>query len=813
MDGEKELVAAAEWVSPLAGGPDGKKKDEKENVKAKGKEEARDDKEMWTGFKHKIYEPTTSAPDASKSWKEWNLERKHVEENLQTAIKASTAHYKDPLKVIKEEDEDQLYGGDGPIHGIPGGTLFWPLEANIPPAVLEQKRRSGNVKSLALPVVPEQTENVGLGLQVPGQYSTSAAVGVSPRGPRWNEKTQTWEDYLSPLPPLAKPLSEPEQQHAISSPSDAGLWQKEKGEGEKTPRASMLQHSKPLLGITSIEEEEPVLRDVRYQPLRHISFSSMKSQVAENYTSSPSQQINQSGIENMDPRADEAHKRKTYSPSNYEASPAPTVGSKFLSYYGHPAAKPVIQGSMSGVGQDVPESLIEEAKAENLGEKGQKAYLAISGHRVRNDDKDEDWDEEITPTNPIFTTHNTRPMSKSSVPTHHPVGGDKAASKTAPPPSAASYHDSPYPGPASLNPPSAHKGTPATAFVTQQATTSFLPPWAVAASTSHRSPYSTEASPSTVAGKSPASAILDLYGSLTPPDTARTYATEGTIFTPSPDFPSSASSNHPNTSREDVFPVPPARPAPPVPVPVPVSVPVPATIVKTNPNPPPHITGNPTPPTTAGSSTSIRTFSASPLNKPKKPIIPKSIPRGLGIGIAGLAGPEPAMSLEEAIATRKRRDEEARLEREEEELAKQEYIEWMADLKRKEDREAEGKGDDEEREEEEEELEYLQPTVFEGFPEYHRRQAERARLEAEQREREEAERRAREVVLPAQAFEGFGDAEKPKVKTEKKKIVGDGNPELFVRDGDEEDEGVDEEEKKWLEMVEKMQKAGLGDEK
>lgn len=671
MDGKPELVAAAPWVSPLIGAEEEEKKKKNDKKKA-GDGEEEEEEGMWTGFKHKIYEPTTapSGDDKGKtSWKQWDLERKNVDENLQAAITASGMKPKG--SIVKGDHSSDAAA----VHGIPGGALFWPLEEGHTqdPAHPKAKRPSSkNTRSVppALVVEAKKDEAFGLGLQVP---SHQAALTPTPdvKGPRWNEETQRWEDYLSPLPPLSRAASRRQPQQLSGFDTSVTSKTEDKGnddddDGETTPKASQ------FAGVQQVEQI--IQADTGF------SASSSTSAVKHGLEG-PSRKENQGA---------QPSTRKTYSPSSYTTSPPTTIGSSFLSYYGHtPPQEPdkLLSGRAS---QSLRPALPEEALSAE--EKHRSAWLALNGLEDE-DDYDDEEDLFPLPPQPLFGTRNTTGTPVFGAGSTLSANPKEEGTTLSPRRRTIIHHDSPYSStPKELPSP---RGSSASAEAAQKRpnipatpeATRLFPP---RLSSLSPIPQPQDLSPaiSETPSRSPASAILSMYGSLTPPDTATTYRTDATVFTPSPSFPLSSHT-------------PPTRPAPTLPPKPPIATP-PLTATATSStttNPRGHLP---------------RVFSSSPLNQPpgKKPLQQsKSQPRGLGIGIAGLAGPEPAMSLEEAMRVRARREEEGRREAESEEAERreveEEYREWM---RRVEEEEEEGQ-----QEEEEVGGEMLLPRVFEGF--------------------------------------------------------------------------------------------------
>jgi len=680
MDGKPELVAAAPWVSPLVGAEEEVKK-EKNDKKKGGDRKGEEEEGLWTGFKHKIYEPTTapSSDDKGKtSWKQWDLERKNVDENLQAAITASGVRPK------SSSVQDDHSSDTAAIHGIPGGALFWPLEEGHmqDPAHPKAKRPSSkNTRSVppALVVEGKKDDAIGLGLQVP---SRQAALTPRPdiKGPRWNEETQRWEDYLSPLPPLSRAASTRQQQRLPGLDTAVPRKTEDKGnddddDGETTPKASRFP------GVQQGEQTMPA----------DTGFSASSSTSAMKHgAEAPSRKENQGA---------QASKRKTYSPSSYTTSPPTTIGSSFLSYYGHtPPQEP--EKPLSGrASQSLRPALPREAPSAE--EKHRSAWLALNGLEDE-DDYDEAEDTFPLPPQPLFGTRYT---------TGTPVFGARSSLSANPKDEENTFsprrrtiihHDSPYPG-TETQTPSPRASSASTEAAQKQpnvpatpgATRLFPPRLSSLSAIPHQQTLSPTISETQ--SRSPASAILSMYGSLTPPDTATTYRTDATVFTPSPSFP--LSSHTPPTHPIATLPPKPTHPPkPPIATPPPTATATSTTTTTTS-NPRAHLP---------------RIFSSSPINTPptRKPIPQsKSQPRGLGIGIAGLAGPEPAMSLEEAMRVRARREEEGRMEAESEEKERreveEEYREWMRRVEEGSEGEGEGDGD--------EGGEMLLPRVFEGF--------------------------------------------------------------------------------------------------
>lgn len=644
MEGKPELLAAAPWVSPLLGAEEEEKKAKMD--KKKGEDRKKEEKEeVWTGFKHRMYQPTTasySGDHATRTWTQWELERKNVGENLQAAITASGMR---PPSLL---EDDRIINAPT-VHGIPGGALFWPLEEGRvqDPAQPQAKRSSSKTRRpapSALVVEAKNDEAIGLGLQVPsGQAPLTPTTGT--KGLKWNEETQKWEDYLPPLPLLSRGVSrrQPQQLSALDTSAlgkiDEGKVRND--DGETTPKASRLarvQHREQTVPANTAVSASSTTYALRYE--------------AED----PARKEN---------KGDQASKGKTYTPSSYTTSPPITVGSSFLSYYGP------TQSQESD--RHLSERASQPSDLSSAEEKHRSAYLALSG--LGDDEADYDEAEDLFPltSQPLFGTHNTTdtpvPKTGSSL---SPIDEGTPHS---PRRRTIIHYDSRY---SSTATPLSSPRTPLTeaeaAFQKRHnnpaiATRPF-PPRVSSLTPIPQTPLSTI---SEAPFHSPGSAILDIYGSLTPPDTATTYNTDVTALTPSPSYPlSSHTPKHPT------------RPAP---------------------TPPP--TGKPP-------STNLpRVFSASPLNqKAKKPTGPsKSLPRGLGIGIAGLAGPEPAIGLEEAMKIRARRDEEGRKKAEEEKRERreveEEYKQWMKRVE-----------EVVEVKEEEEGGEMLLPTVFEGMDAY-----------------------------------------------------------------------------------------------
>lgn len=667
MEGKPELVAAAPWVSPLVGAEEEEKKEKNDKKKGgDGKEE--EEEGMWTGFKHKIYEPTTapSSDDSSKtSWKQWDLKRKDVEENMQAAITASGMR----PKSSSVQDDNSTHAAA--VHGIPGGALFWPLEEGHvqDPAHPKAKRPSSKPTKPVFPALAvegKKDEAIGLGLQVP---SRQAALTPIPdvKGPKWNEETQKWEDYLAPLPPLSRaPSRRPQQQ--LPGLDTSALRKNEvkandgDGDGETTPKASA--------SAATQQGERIVYADTG-------SLVSSSGSAVKHEAKVPSRKENQ-GAQYLE--------RKTYSPSAYTTSPPTTVGSSFLSYYGNTppqeSGKHLLERARQSLRPAVPRG------AESVEEKQRSAWLALNGLQDEEEDDDEDSFPLPTPTQPLFGTRDTTVAPASAAGSIPSVISKAEGSTLLPRRRTIIHRDSPYSGTETLSPSPRASSAEAEAAAPKRHNIPATAPSLEAARSTHSrlptlSPIPQTPSPaiSESQSRSPASAILSIYGSLTPPDTASTYRTDATVFTPSPSFPLSS---HTPTKPPSAT----AAPTEPIATPPPTAT----TTTSTKPSHRPH------PP---------RVFSASPLNNPsnKRPILPsKSIPRGLGIGIAGLAGPEPAIGLEEAMTVRARREEEEAERRE----VEKEYEEWMRSLEEGE--EEGGKG--------EEEVgggEILLPRVFEGF--------------------------------------------------------------------------------------------------
>lgn len=656
MDGKPELVAAAPWVSPLAGAGEEEKK-AKKNKKEGGDGKGEEEEGTWTGFKHKIYEPTeasSSGDDAKKSWKQWDLERRKVDENLQAAITASGLRPKSSA-VQDDRSTDAVA-----VHGIPGGALFWPIEEGHmqDPAHPKAKRPSSKTTKPvppALGVEGQKDEAIGLGLQVP---SRQAPLVPTPdvQGPQWNEETQRWEDYLSTLPPLARAASKRQQQRLPGLDYSAASKLEDKGndgdgDRETTPKAS---------GFARVQHgEQTVLADTGF------SASSSTSNVKHG-AGDPSRKENQ-GIQPL--------QRKTYSPSSYTTSPPTTIGSSFLSYYGAtPSQEPDKHLSKRSSKSPRPALPRPALSAE---EKHRSAWLALNGLEDDDVDNDEAEDAFPLPPQPLFGTRNTIDTPGFGTRGSLSANPQDEGSTLSPRRRTIIHHDSPYPSAATPTPSprfspfeaSAGQERP-TIPATPSAPRSF-PPRFSSLSPIPQTPSSTI---SETQSRSPTSAVLSMYGSLTPPDTATTYLTDATVFTPSSDFPT------------PTLPPKPTRPAP---------------------TPPPTAKTASIPTATATPHGHLpRIFSASPINHPsRKPTGPsKSQPRGLGIGIAGLAGPEPAIGLEEAMRVRARREEEGREEQRERREVEEEYREWMRRVE-----------EEEEEEEGDEGGEMLLPRVFEGF--------------------------------------------------------------------------------------------------
>lgn len=670
MDGKPELVAAAPWVSPLIGAEEEEKKKKNDKKKAgDGKEE--EEEGMWTGFKHKIYEPTTapSSDDKGKtSWKQWDLERKNVDENLQAAITASG------MRPKSSSAKDDHSSDVAAVHGIPGGALFWPLEEGHTqdPAHPKAKRPSSkNTRSVppALVVEAKKDEAFGLGLQVP---SHQAALTPTPdiKCPKWNEETQRWKDYLSPLPPLSRAASARQQQRLPGLDAAVPHKTEDKGnddddDGETTPKASQ---------FAGVQQGEQII-----QADTGFSASSSTSAVKHG-AEGPSRKENQGA---------QPSTRKTYSPSSYTTSPPTTIGSSFLSYYGHTPPQEPDKPLSGRASQSLRPALPEEASSAE--EKHRSAWLALNGLEDE-DDYDEEEDLFPLPPQPLFGTRNTTGTPVFGAGGTLSANPKEEGTTLSPRRRTIIHHDSPYSStPKELPSP---RGSSASAEAAQKdrnipatpVATHLFPP---RLSSLSPIPQPQDLSPaiSESQSRSPASAILSMYGSLTPPDTATTYRTDTTVFTPSPSFPLSSHT-------------PPTRPAPTLPPKPPIATPPPTAIATS------------TTTTTKPSTRHLpRVFSTSPLNHPpsKNPLPQsKSHPRGLGIGIAGLAGPEPAIGLEEAMRVRARREEEGRREAEREETERreveEEYREWMRRVEEEEEEEVGGEGG-----------EMLLPRVFEGF--------------------------------------------------------------------------------------------------
>lgn len=699
MEGKPELLAAAPWVSPLLGAEEEEKKAKMDKKKGEdGKKEEKE--EVWTGFKHKMYQPTTASSSgnhAKRTWTQWDLERKNVDENLHAAITASGMR---PPSLL----EDDRSPNAPTVHGIPGGALFWPLEEGRmqDPAQPQAKRPSSKPRKpapSALVVEAKNDEAIGLGLQVPSRQEP-LTLTTDTKGLKWNEETQKWEDYLPPLPPLSRGVSRRQPQQ-LSELDTSALGKIDEGkvrgdDGETTPkafRAARVQHREQTVPANTGVSASLSTYALRYE--------------AED----PSRKEN---------KGDQASKGKTYTPSSYTTSPPTTVGSSFLSYYGPTQPQESERHLSERAGQPSNLSSAEE--------KHRSAYLALSG--LGDDEADYDEAEDpfpLTP-QPLFgqnTTDTPVPKMGSSL---SPIDEGTPHS---PRRRTIIHYESPYSSTATPIPSPCTPLTEAGAtFQTRHnvpataSTTRPFPPRVSSLTPIPQTPLSTI---SEAPSHSPGSAILDIYGSLTPPDTASTYATDVTALTPSPSYPlSSHTPKHPT------------RPAP-------------------------------TPPPTAKPpSTNLpRVFSASPLNqKAKKPTGPsKSLPRGLGIGIAGLAGPEPAIGLEEAMRVRARRDEEGRKKAEEEARERREVEEeYRAWMKRVEEKVEEVGGD---------EGEMLLPTVFEGMDAWRRNKKARKRrgkalkVGAAKGEKEEKGAKAEKVEKGAKgAKEEIGKAAK-EVKEQK----------------------------------------------
>ena len=489
-DGREELEMAAPWVTKLHESE--KPRQGREEV-SNGKEENKNkEPEMWTGFKHKIYNPANVQGTDKKTWEQWDLKRKDVEGNLQAATES--AH--------PQQEEAKSQTAD--VRGMPGTALFWPIEETVekPP-----KKETLNRKSKPISLSLKQKAPVGLEIEL----SSGAAPGALTRG---NEETLRPESSISSQPHALwsrRPDLKLQYQPSLSSPLAASpvLTASEENEDSGDIAAKASDAESPVFAVSPRSAARHFGPDSN--AMSSIGAGSPgKSTFMVSYTErgegARTHQQKQKQIEkNPYSRSNDLRLRnETYTPSSYTSSPPTTQGSSFLGYYG-------LDASDKGRGEETrkirqtqqatpyPRERSSDSRTESkpLDEKHQEAWLALNGI-----EKDK---VEHKPVEKASADESTMKHARArGVPSHEdtePVSPRKPAAKQQE---------------ATLQPPSNENLGPSEQLNP--------PPTAGIAS-----------------GKSAGSEILSLYNQVSPtsplnltPDTARTDLTEeeGTILTP-----------------------------------------------------------------------------------------------------------------------------------------------------------------------------------------------------------------------------------------------------------------------------------------